>query len=400
MLESSSPRLYRQALAGLLVCLGFFYLLHHTLAGGNLLAPNHYDSYALQAQNWLEGRLYIADGEKYAWLELAVLNGKYYQSFPPVPAVLTLPWLLVLGWHPANLTIALYAMAAAAGVFQCLRRAGAPVVGCVFHALLFSLGSNLCWLATSGGVWFQAQVLCAMFCVWAGWAFFARRYTLCAVLLALAVGCRPLTILYLFGLGIWLLLGPCRERRSLRPLLGPVLAAGLIGAVMAGYNFARFGSILEFGHTYLPEFMREENGQFHLEYLLSNLKNLLRLPVLGEGLALEFPLFNGFMPLLANPGLLLWLVCLVRSWRGGRKGERLFDLACVGAAVLMLVLLCLHRTLGGWQFGARYTADLLPLTVVWFAVRRPRWQPGCGAWTLCGMAMLFNLFGAAYMLTA
>ena len=66
----------------------------------------------------------------------------------------------------------------------------------------------------------------------------------------------------------------------------------------------------------------------------------------------------------------------------------------------MLVLLCLHRTLGGWQFGARYTADLLPLTVVWFAVRRPRWQPGCGAWTLCGMAMLFNLFGAAYMLTA
>ena len=38
MLESSSPRLYRQALAGLLVCLGFFFLLHHTLAGGNLLA--------------------------------------------------------------------------------------------------------------------------------------------------------------------------------------------------------------------------------------------------------------------------------------------------------------------------------------------------------------------------
>ena len=78
----------------------------------------------------------------------------------------------------------------------------------------------------------------------------------------------------------------------------------------------------------------------------------------------------------------------------------MFDLACVGAAVLMLVLLCLHRTLGGWQFGARYTADLLPLTVVWFAVRRPCWQPGCAGWTLCGMAMLFNLFGAAYMLTA
>ena len=399
MLESSTPRLYHQALAGLLVCLGFFFLLHHTLAGGDLLAANPYDSYALQAQNWLQGRLYIAGGENFPWLELAVVNGKYYQSFPPVPALLTLPWLLVLGCHPANLTIALYALAAAAGVFQCMRRAGAPVAGCVFHALLISLGSNLCWLATSGGVWFQAQVLCAAFCFWAAWAFFAGRYTLCAALLALAVGCRPLTIRYLLALGVWLLLRPCRERRSLRPLLGPVLAAGLIGAVMAGYNFARFGSIWEFGHTYLPEFMREETGQFHLSYLLPNLQNLLRLPVLGEGLALEFPLFQGFLPLLADPGLLLWLVCLARDARRGRTG-RAFDGACIGTAAAMVVLLCLHRTLGGWQFGARYMVDLLPVTVVWFAARRPRWLPGCAAWTLCGMAMLFNLFGAAYMLTA
>lgn len=399
MLDTSSPRLYRQALAGLLACMALFFLLKHTLSGGDLLAANPYDSYALQAQNWLEGRLYIANGEKYSWLELAILNEKYYQSFPPVPAVLTLPWLLVLGWHPANLTIALYALFTAAGVFFCLRRVGASVAGCVFHTLLFSLGSNLCWLATSGGVWFQAQVLCAMFCVWAAWAFFAGRHTLCAVLLALAVGCRPLTILYLLALGVWLLLHPCREQKSLRPLWGPVLAAGLIGAAMAGYNFARFGNVLEFGHNYLPEFMRVETGQFHLSYLLPNLQNLLRLPTLGEGLALEFPIFNGFMPLLADPGLLLWLVCLVREARRGAAG-RAFDLACVGTALAMVVLLCLHRTLGGWQFGARYMVDLLPVTVVWFAARRPRWLPGCAAWTLCGMAMLFNLFGAVYMLSA
>lgn len=169
--RNANAHQYRQALAGLLVCLGFFFLLHHTLAGGTLLDANPYDSYALQAQNWLEGRLYIADGEDYPWLELAIYEGDYYQSFPPVAAVLCLPWLLALGWHPANLTIALYAMLTAAGVFQCLRRVGAPVAGCVFHALLVALGSNLCWLATSGGVWFQAQVLCAMFCVWAAWAF-------------------------------------------------------------------------------------------------------------------------------------------------------------------------------------------------------------------------------------
>ena len=47
--------LYRQALAGLLVCLAFFFLLHHTLAGGTLLADNLHDSYALQAQTGWKG---------------------------------------------------------------------------------------------------------------------------------------------------------------------------------------------------------------------------------------------------------------------------------------------------------------------------------------------------------
>ena len=35
---------------------------------------------------------------------------------------------------------------------------------------------------------------------------------------------------------------------------------------MMGYNLARFGNPLEFGHNYLPEFTRAADGQFSFAY--------------------------------------------------------------------------------------------------------------------------------------
>ena len=95
-------RRHLQALAGSLSLLALALLFHHSLAGGTLLDANAYDSYLLQAQNWLEGRVSIANGEKYPWLELAIYNGEYYLSFPPVPSVLALPAAAIVGLAPKS----------------------------------------------------------------------------------------------------------------------------------------------------------------------------------------------------------------------------------------------------------------------------------------------------------
>ena len=57
----------------------------------------------------------------------------------------------------------------------------------------------------------------------------------------------------------------------------------------------------------------------------------------------------------------------------------------------------MHRTLGGWQFGARYLVDLQVYPLLWF-LARPGKAPRAGAWALCGAAVVFNLYGAVYML--
>lgn len=61
------------------------YLLLHDLAGGTLFIHEPLDSYTLQALAWRKGEIYLTNGQDYPWLELAIYNGKYFVSFPPIP---------------------------------------------------------------------------------------------------------------------------------------------------------------------------------------------------------------------------------------------------------------------------------------------------------------------------
>lgn len=405
------PRRHGAALAALLGCLALALLLYHDLAGGTLLQHSPYDSYALQAENWLAGRIWIEDGEAYPWLELAVYQGRYYQSFPPVPAAALLPFVALGGGAqavPSNLICGVYGLLAAAGVYGCFWRRGAPPAAAAFFALFCAGGSNLFWLSTSGGVWFLAQVLGFCLAVWG--IFWALGHTLpqqalAGFCLAAAVGCRPF---YVLLLGLWALRGLrlARGRRGALPKLAAAWApvAG-VAALLMGYNCARFGSVLEFGHNYLPEFQRAEHGQFGLAYLLPNLLNLLRPVTLTADGSLQFEHFNGFFFLAADPLFLLWLLAAVRALRrraaaGGRDLPFPTGGRVLGAVFLAaLVLTCLHKTLGGWQFGVRYLVDLQVYPLLWFLGRTgPEDAPGPAAWGLCGAAVLFNLYGAVYML--
>ena len=395
------------ALLGVLALVALALLLYHSLAGGTLLQTSEYNSYALQAQNWLEGRDYIADGENYEWLELAIYNGRYYQSFPPVPALIMLPFVAAAGdWQaiPGNLIAAVLALICASGVYLACMRRGMKPACCACLTLFVSLGSNLFWMSTSDGVWFLAQLCGMLFVVWG--LFFALGKTgadaaPASLSMALAVGCRPFYALFLACWLIWRL----RKSHTLAKMIPAVAPAAAVALCLMAYNCARFGNPLEFGHNYLPEFTRSAEGQFSLSYLWGNIKKLLRPVTLDAQARLVFEKFNGFMFVIANP---LFLLAILRGlWvclpAGKTRGSDDLPLPSSGIFILSVCILltlatCMHRTLGGWQFGARYMVDLFVWLLVWF-MRRRDWTPGAGAWTLCGAAVLFNLYGAVYMLS-
>lgn len=376
-----------------LMLLGYIFI--HMLFGGTLLSYNCWDSYSLQAMSWLSGRLDM--GKNYEWLELAVYNGKYYLSFPPLPSVVMLPFVLLFGEKtPSNLVSALYGIFTAMIAYKILKKAGMKRGGAVFFAIAYVWGSNMLWLSTSGGVWFLAQglnMLLLTACV-----YFAQQKMRVAAyaMAALAVGCRPFSVCMFLPLMAYFYTAD--KDRPMADRIGGQIRSLIIPAFIALcymlYNYVRFGNVLEFGHNYLPEFTESEKGQFSLSYILPNLYNLLLRPVtLRADLTLEYPLFDGFMFYIANPMFLIWFAAVVKDVLQKRlDAVRL----CIVIAVLAeLLLLCAHKTLGGWQFGARYTVDMLPMALMYLLLKKD--EPGGISAFIMAAGMMFNLYGALAM---
>lgn len=376
-----------------LMLLGYIFI--HALFGGTLLSHNCWDSYSLQAMSWLSGRLDM--GKNYEWLELAVYNGKYYLSFPPLPSVVMLPLVLLFGERtPSNLVSALYGIFTAMIACKILKKAGMKQDRAVFFAIAYVWGSNMLWMSTSGGVWFLAQglnMLLLTACV-----YFAQQKMRVAAysMAALAVGCRPFSACMFLPLMAYFYMAdkdrPMADR--IRGQIRSLIIPAFIALCYMLYNYVRFGDVLEFGHNYLPEFTGSEKGQFSLSYILPNLYNLLLRPVtLKAGLTLEYPLFDGFMFYIANPMFLIWFAGVAKDvWEKKLDGVRL----CIVIAILAeLLLLCAHKTLGGWQFGARYTVDMLPMALMYLLLKKE--EPGGISAFIMAAGMMFNLYGALAM---
>lgn len=384
-------------LVGTLGLLFIGYILIHDLTGASLLVHNAYDSYTLQALAWLNGDTALP--ENYSWLELAEYQGRFFVSFPPVPSVFLLPFAAVFGGNtPSNLIAAIVAIATVAVCYECFLDRGVDRRSAMFWAVFYVMGSNMLWMSTKGGVWFLAQGFNLLLCTAAIWAYLKNADILCMALAALAVGCRPFSVCLC---GALLVLIRHRQVKMRGRRLGNAAAAvtlafpAAIAVCLLAYNYVRFDSPFEFGHNYLPEFVEADQGQFALSYVPQNAYNLFLLPVLlTPELAVDIPAFDGFMFYIANPLFLIVIVLLIRDAVHRTIGRADLVMLIAGAANLFLLLL--HKTLGGWQFGARYTVDLLPYAL--FLLLRGRARHPNEAELLTGAgAVMFNVYGVFYL---
>jgi len=374
----------------------FGYVLLHTLFGGTLFIHHHWDSYTLQAMAWRNGQISL--GQDYPWLELAIFNGDWYVSFPPTPSLVMFPLTFIFGAEvPSNLVMMLYAMLSAVFAYKIFRKAKISEYSAAFMALFVVWGCNMMWMSTVGGVWFLAQGLNMLLCLAAVYCAQCKKKTGAYTLLAFAVGCRPFSILYFPVLMIYF----AKEEQNKKTFFANILSqwknlipALLIGCAYMGYNYVRFGNVLEFGHNYLPEFTGAEYGQFHVAYLKDNLYNLFVRPItVNAAGALEYPLFDGFLFYVANPIFIVLAVCAAKDVI--KKQMTLEKIVLLAVFALHILLTCLHKTMGGWQFGARYTVDMIPFVVMYFCMGE--FRPKKWMYFLGSLAIMLNVYGAVAM---
>ncbi len=123
----------------------------------------------LLAEAFLNGRLYLTNPP--TTIDLTLHNGNWYVPFPPLPALLMLPWVAVAGVASLNTTVfaALFGALNVALVFLILRGlaerrwSALSTVDTLWLTALFGLGSVHWYMATIGEVWFVAQICTVTF---------------------------------------------------------------------------------------------------------------------------------------------------------------------------------------------------------------------------------------------
>lgn len=327
---------------------------------------NPYNSYALQAEAWLEGRLDL--GQDYTWLELAIYEGKYFVSFPPFPSYVLLPFVIFFGVNTPDHIIALgITLIGAIYAVKLSKKFERQKHSILFWVLMLYLASGYLFIGMNGYVWFMAQSMSFTLSLMALYYALERKAGLSLAFWACSVGCRPMLAVY--GILLFYLLWKKEKENDGTITIGKWIRkrwyCGIgCGCVALSYmmlNYVRFGNITEFGHNYLPEFTRTTTGQFNLSYLATNIKNYLRLPNMTEnGGALQFYTTDGMAFWLIAPLFITIIVAWLYALMKKRERNRVVLFLLPLLVLIHFIIICCHKTLGGWQFGNRYLVDMFP----------------------------------------
>ncbi len=385
-----------------------------------LVQHTQYNHYALLADAWLHGRQSLAGGPpSYAMNnDFVDFQGKTYISFPPLPAMLMLPFVKLSGsaenFRDGQFIVWLAGLAPAFLflVLEKLRRtARSPRTQRenFVLSLLFAFGTVYFFTAVEGTVWFAAMVVAsAASALYVLFALDAERPLLAGAMIGCLWLSRPTAVLIalLFALeALRVCWNPATRKVDIRGLARrylvfaiPILVAF---AFVAWTNWTRYGraSPLYFDHEYLSVAWRSRMGRWGMlsyHFLAKNLGvSLTSLPWRppADGAAAFGAPFK-----INEHGLALWFTTPLYFWllwprRFDGDGPRkwLYVVAAVSAA-LPAALDLLYQNPGWRQFGYRFSNDYAVLLFVMLAVgaRPMRWLfASAAAW---GVA--WNLFGA------
>lgn len=414
--------------------------------GSNPARADRYDHFVWQADAFLHGRSEIAypvsEGphrNDHFQDVLPLPDGLGQIPFPPLPALVLLPFVAVFGLGTNGAAVA--AVLGAVNVALCWAmllcvtpRRGAALLGTLFYGF----GTVAWYAAMLGTTWFLAHVVASTFlflaisvAVRADPGLRGRvaasldgrvpgrglaRQLGAGLLFGTAALARLTVILgapffvFVGGGGSWL-------RRALSAGVGAAIPVGLLLA----YNVATTGHLFHPAYEYLyqveyrprPELINPDWGIEDLRYVPQNAGIMLAWPPqwplsedpacagrpfdLGRVLTTDCPVLRpdplGMSILLTSPAYLLALPVLLFGWR-----RRL--VAGAALAVLAIALIDLMHFSQGWvQFGYRFSNDFAPFAVILVTLGIARRGIGLLSLGLVALSVAINAWGVWWGVT-
>ena len=352
------------------------------------------DYFVRLADAFLHGRLYLTEAP--SWLnELIPKDGVWYVAYPPMPAVLLVPFVAVFGPNfPPQIASCLFGALAVGLAWLVFGRFALTEWARLGLTIVFGFGTVLWYVAEVGSVWYFSHVVAVLFSLAALLLVLERRWPFavglllgCAAISRLRVGLTaPFFLALIVGLG-WPPRLPARAERwaAIRRGVLFLIGIGIPTALYLLYNEARWGTFVDQGYVLIPGVLDDplyaKNGILALEYIPRHLFAIfLRSWNFVDDPPFLQPSWWGLSLFLTTP-LFLWLA-----------KARLRDPRVAWAAIgtgLALIPIVTHGNVGLTQFGYRFSLDVQPLLFVILAtvfergMSRSAWAASAAAVVVC-----------------
>ena len=342
-------------------------------------------------------------------LDLSFYQGHYYPYWPPFPALLFMPLVAIFGTGISDAPLTLLSAGLNVWLVSVLLTAlderGVARLTAAKRAWLtafFAFGTVHVTLASNPSVWFTSQVIGFSLLCGAYVAALRLPARWAPVAAGALIGCTLLTRDSMVLAGIWvgwylLKTRDFTDRYSLpRVILGLLLPVTAAAALLALYNYLRFGKSLETGlayHLMNPVFRDNfsQYGVFNIHYLSSNLYyDFLYVPYLKllSG-RLDLTFFYGGSLFLLSPAFFLSIFGVLGRWRP-------YGWALVASCVAGIAPSLVVTSPGVVQFGPRYSLDIAVPLLIATAIGAERVSGRAVRW-LCLVSVAMYLPGAVFL---
>ena len=323
--------------------------------------PTPFDYFVRLADAFLDGRLYLLEAP--SWLnELVPGGGGWYVVYPPVPALVLIPFVALFGpTFPQNVASCLYAGVTVGLAWLLFGRFALGTRRRLALTAVFGLGTVFWYVAEVGSAWYLGHVCAVMFSTAAVILAIDRRWPV-AVGLLLGLAAISRLPVALASVGVWLLVlrvgWPIRIPTDRALALRQTIGFGIGMAIPVGlyflYNLARWGTLLDRGYTLIPGVLEDpiyaEHGIFSIEYIPRHVFAIFfRSWNYVDDPPFLQPNWYGLGLFFTTP-LLLWLV------RARIQDPRVF--ASLVATALVAIPIVTHGNVGLAQFGYRFSLDV------------------------------------------
>lgn len=345
------------------------FIIYYTTSG----LSTQQDYFVRLADTFIHGHLYLTENP--SWLsELVPMNGKYYVIYPPMPAIIIVPFVILKGLTFDQTLASIFVGSLNSVLVYMLIKKIFPDDSkrteslALWITIMFTFGTVHWFLASVGSAWYYAHVTGVFFLFLALNEVFGNKIPwLVGIFLGAAYWSR-LPIILSIPFFLWMIPDKWSKcfRENVRLLITDYrssifqffIGLGIFVCFNFIYNYLRFGTIFDVAYYLQPGLSSDPvcgKRLFGLNYIPDHLETFL----------LKGPLFISTFPYVQPSwvGMAIWITTPAFIFALKSYKDKI-TLACWSAIIPIAVLVMSHCGTGITQFGYRFAMDFYPFLII------------------------------------